>query len=56
MTRYEECLRAVRGYVARLRAAKVNEWNMENLVRSYVERPAFDVTYRDRLVRDALDT
>lgn len=55
MTRYEECLGRVRRYVDELRRNRVNESAIEGLVTSYVEQPAYDVTFRSRLVRDALE-
>lgn len=54
MTRYEECLRHVKARVDELRSSTVNPSAIEGLIRSYVEQPAFDVTFRDQLVKDAL--
>ena len=51
MTRYEECLQHVMEYVRSLRC---NPSAVEGLVRSFVEQPAYDVTFREQLVRDAL--
>ncbi len=55
MTRYEECLRRVREYVRGLRAAKTNETAIEGLVRSFVSQPAYDVMFREDLIRDTLN-
>lgn len=54
MTRYEDCLHAVKGYVRNLRETRTNESAIEGLVRSYVDQPAYDITFRESLVRDAL--
>lgn len=55
MTRYEECRNRLQTYVDHLRATPLlNSSAIENLVRSHVERPGYDVTFRDQLVRDAL--
>jgi hypothetical protein len=51
MTRYEKCLHSVRAYV---RGLQCNSSAVEGLVRSYVEQPGFDVTFREQLIRDAL--
>jgi hypothetical protein len=53
MTRYEECLRRVRAHVERLRSSGTNPSAIEGLVRSYVEQPGYDITFRERLVQDA---
>jgi hypothetical protein len=52
MTRYDECLWRVKAYVHGLRFC--NPSTVEGLVRSFVEQPAYEVTFRERLVRDAL--
>jgi hypothetical protein len=54
MTRYEECLRRVRAHVERLRSSSTNPSAIEGIVRSYVEQPGYDITFRERLVQDAL--
>lgn len=56
MTRYEECLGYVRRHVAQLREAprNLNPSAIEGLVRSYVQQPGFDATFRERLIEDAL--
>lgn len=55
MTRYEECLAHVRQHVADLhKYPRLNPSAIEGLVRSYVQQPAFDVTFRERLIEDAL--
>jgi hypothetical protein len=55
MTRYEECRRHLQSYLDDLRKApRLNPSAIENLVRAHVEQPAYDVTFRDALVRDVL--
>lgn len=54
MTRYEECLAHVRAYVRELTQAGVRPGIVEDRVRSFVEQPAYDVTYRRQLIDDAL--
>lgn len=54
MTRYEECLLHVSAYVRELTQAGVRPGVIEQRVRSFVEQPAYDVTYRRKLIRDAL--
>lgn len=54
MTRYEECLQHVKAYISDLRASKTNPNAYEGLVRSFVEQPAYDATFRAKLVEDAL--
>lgn len=55
MTRYEECLRRVQAYRDGLRVApRLNPAAVEGLLRSYVDQPAYDVSFRDQLVRDVL--
>lgn len=55
MTRYEECRQHLQAYLDDLRAAPgLNPSAIENLVRAHVEQPAYDVTFREQLVRDVL--
>lgn len=56
MTRYQECLRHVRAYVESLKSTPgLNASAIEGLVEAHVCQPAYDVTFRRQLVRDALD-
>lgn len=55
MSRYEECRRYLQAYVDNLRATPgLNPSAVENLVRAHVEQPAYDRTFRERLIRDVL--
>jgi hypothetical protein len=56
MTRYEECRLHLQNYLDWLRKSPtLNPSAIETLVRAHVEQPAYDVTFRDQLVRDVLD-
>lgn len=50
MTRYEECLTHVKRYAESVAHAG----NAETLIRSFVSSPAYDVTFQNNLVADAL--
>lgn len=54
MTRYELCLQHVKQYADDLCARNVNAATFERLIESYVDQPAYDVTFRAQLIRDAL--
>lgn len=56
MTRYEECLSHLKRYVADLRSAPgLRPDAIEGLTRAHVEQAAYDITFRDKLVHDALE-
>lgn len=58
MTRYEECLLHVKAHAdhlyARADRGEINEWNIENVLRGFVDQPSYDMAYRERLVRECL--
>ena len=54
MTRYEECLAHVMAYATYLRLSDVNPSAIEGLIRSYVDQPAYDYIFREKLIREVL--